>query len=127
MKKILVQLVLLLFCFVVAQSIMYFIVDDILVRVVGTHIIFILARVLLGLGLWILINLIIILKNQRKYQIPSGLLFLMYFVYFIFLISILFLKQEFDSHNYNLIPFLSLYHHDKVSFDILLIELSAMM
>jgi glycopeptide antibiotics resistance protein len=118
------QLGLLVLCLLLSQTIMFYFFDDMLVRVVGNPLIFILARIVLGIGLWILINLLIILNSPNKYKINNIILYSLYFIYCIFLISILFLKHQFPNYNYNLVPFLTLFT-ERVSTDILLIEMLA--
>ncbi|ATA60250.1 Hypothetical protein GS458_1807 [Geobacillus stearothermophilus] len=122
--KILKQIGILLACLITSQLIMYYFVDDYIINVASSPIIFISGRLILATVLWIVVNLLFgarksnfSIKNYRTQFVSF------YIIYLVFLVSILFFKDGVYHRQYNFIPLLNLFKYQNVNNDIFIINI----
>jgi glycopeptide antibiotics resistance protein len=114
--KILKHVGLLLVSLIIAQMLMFYIFDDLIVNVTASPIVFISGRLILAVLFWILLFFSTSSKKQRKLLVSGKLVFFIYAIYTLFLIAITLLKGNVvvDSP-YNFIPFKSILGFSEVN------------
>lgn len=122
--KILKQIGIFLVCLIASQFIMYYFVDDYIINVVSSAIIFISGRLILAVVLWVVVNLLFgsrksnfSIKNYRTQFVSF------YIIYLVFLVSIVFFKAGVYHRQYNFIPLLNLFKHQNVNNNIFIINI----
>ncbi|MBS2773164.1 VanZ family protein [Anoxybacillus rupiensis] len=122
--KILKQIGILLACLITSQLIMYYFVDDYIINVASSPIIFISGRLILATVLWIVMNLLLGARKSnfsiKNYRIQFVSF---YIIYLVFLVSILFFKDGVYHRQYNFIPLSDLFKHQNVNNNIFIINI----
>jgi glycopeptide antibiotics resistance protein len=122
--KILKQTCILFACLITSQFIMYYFVDDYIINVASSPIIFISGRLILAAVLWVVVNLLFGAKKS-KFSIKNyrTQLVSFYIIYLVFLVSIVFFKDGVYHRQYNFTPLLNLFKHQNVNNDIFIINI----
>ena len=102
---------------------MFYFLDDIIVSITGSQLVFIFARIVLTLLFWISLY-ILFYDRKKEIIIPNKALTAIYSIYTFFLISITLLKGSLPGRHYNFIPFKSFLDFSEVNINIAILNIA---